>query len=155
MRSGYEVDHIISLELGGSNDISNLYPESYSIQYGARVKDKLENHLHDEVCAGELPITVAQQEIATDWLKYYLAWQGDTPPVLPASASAQSSTSLGTSSATSLATVYYTSSYGSAKYYYPASCSAWKDLSPSYLAAFSSLQALLAAYPNRKLSPQC
>jgi hypothetical protein len=25
----YEVDHIISLELGGSNDISNLYPESY------------------------------------------------------------------------------------------------------------------------------
>src|SRR5262249_57328413 len=38
--SDYEVDHIISLELGGSNDISSLYPESYSLQYGARVEDK-------------------------------------------------------------------------------------------------------------------
>src|SRR5262249_36428120 len=65
--SDYEVDHIISLELGGSNDISNLYPESYSLQYGARVKDKFENHLHSEVCAGKLPLAVAQQEIATDW----------------------------------------------------------------------------------------
>ena len=25
----YEVDHLISLELGGSNDIRNLWPESY------------------------------------------------------------------------------------------------------------------------------
>src|SRR5258708_28839464 len=37
LHSGYEVDHIISLELGGSNEISNLYPESYSIEYRARV----------------------------------------------------------------------------------------------------------------------
>src|SRR5947209_1740062 len=26
---GYEVDHLISLELGGSNDIKNLWPETY------------------------------------------------------------------------------------------------------------------------------
>ena len=36
-RSNYEVDHIISLELGGSNDISNLYPESYTIKDNARI----------------------------------------------------------------------------------------------------------------------
>ena len=42
--SNYEVDHIISLELGGSNDISNLYPESYLIKDNAREKDKFENY---------------------------------------------------------------------------------------------------------------
>ena len=70
--SGYEVDHIISLELGGSNDISNLYPESYTIQYGARVKDVFENYLHAQVCSGNMPIHEAQREISSNWLQYYL-----------------------------------------------------------------------------------
>ena len=50
---------------------------------------------------------------------------------------------------------YYTSSYASSKYYYPAACPAWQSLSSSYLKVFDSLQALLAAYPSRILSPQC
>jgi hypothetical protein len=70
--SGYEVDHIISLELGGSNDISNLYPESFTIQYGAHTKDQFENYLHDQICSGNMPVEEAQKEIATDWLQYYL-----------------------------------------------------------------------------------
>jgi len=49
LHSGYKVDHVVSLELGGSNDISNLFPESYSIPYGARIKDKLEDHLHEQI----------------------------------------------------------------------------------------------------------
>ncbi len=156
LHSGYEVDHIISLELGGSNDISNLYPESYSIQYGARVKDKLENYLHAQVCSGKLSITVAQAEISTNWLKYYLAWQSGTaatPPVT--SAPAPSSQTTTTASTDSSSAAYYTSSYGTAKYYYPATCSAWKSLSAKYLVSFDSLQALLAKYPNETLSPQC
>lgn len=50
---------------------------------------------------------------------------------------------------------YYTSSYSTSKYYYPATCEAWKTLTPSYLKSFSTLEELLAAYPNRTLSPQC
>jgi len=50
---------------------------------------------------------------------------------------------------------YYTSSYHTAKYYYPAACSGWKGLSQTYLKVFDSLEALLAAYPSRTLSPQC
>lgn len=50
---------------------------------------------------------------------------------------------------------YYTSSYHTAKYYYPAACLEWQDLSPKYLQSFDSLEALLAAYPSRTLSPQC
>jgi hypothetical protein len=152
LRGGYEVDHIVSLELGGSNDISNLFPESYSIDYGARIKDRLEDHLHEQVCEHELPLSLAQEEIATDWVKYYMAWQSNSAPALSASAG----TATGSVAATpSAAPTYYTSSYSSAKYYYPASCSSWKNLSPSYLAGFPSLEGLLAKYPNRTLSPQC
>lgn len=50
---------------------------------------------------------------------------------------------------------YYTSSYGSSKYYYPEACDGWKSLSKSYLKSFNSLEALLASYPSRTKSPQC
>ncbi|MFA6608454.1 MAG: HNH endonuclease signature motif containing protein [Candidatus Paceibacterota bacterium] len=70
-RSNYEVDHIISLELGGSNDISNLYPESYTIKDNARIKDKFENYLHKQVCGGKMDIVEAQRQISSDWLSYY------------------------------------------------------------------------------------
>lgn len=69
----YEIDHLISLELGGSNSIKNLWPQSYRTQpWNAHVKDALEDELHHEVCMGVLPLAVAQQEIATDWVK---SWQ--------------------------------------------------------------------------------
>ncbi len=67
----YEVDHIVSLELGGSNDIGNLYPEAYANPNGARVKDQLENTMHASVCGGTLALRVAQREIATNWLTAY------------------------------------------------------------------------------------
>jgi hypothetical protein len=153
LHSGYEVDHVVSLELGGSNDISNLFPESYSIQYGARTKDKFENYLHDQVCAHKISLAVAQQEIATDWLKYYLAWRSAAAPE-SAPTSAETRT-LAAVSASSSAATYYTSSYSTARYYYPALCGAWKGLSPSYLVGFTSLEVLLSKYPNRSLSPQC
>ncbi len=43
----WEVDHDISLELGGSNDIANLWPQTRdrSIKYNAWDKDKLEDRL--------------------------------------------------------------------------------------------------------------
>lgn len=69
--SNYEVDHIISLELGGSNDISNLYPESYTIKDNARIKDKFENYLHKQVCSGKMDIAEAQRQISSDWLTNY------------------------------------------------------------------------------------
>ena len=70
-RSRYEVDHLISLEIGGSNDISNLWPEPYNLKLGAREKDKFENQLHALVCKGKMTLPEAQAEIATNWLGYY------------------------------------------------------------------------------------
>jgi len=70
--SDYELDHLISLELGGCPDcVSNLWPEPYNITMGAREKDKVENYLHKAVCNGEITLTEAQIEIATDWTAVY------------------------------------------------------------------------------------
>ena len=65
----YEVDHLISLELGGSNDIKNLWPQSFTtLPYNARKKDTLENKLHYMVCHGAISLEKAQKEISTDWV---------------------------------------------------------------------------------------
>ncbi len=50
---------------------------------------------------------------------------------------------------------FYTSSYHTSKYYYPAACDGWKSLSASNLKSYPTLNALLAAYPNRTKSPDC
>ena len=67
-----EVDHFISLELGGSNDLKNLWPEPYAPTPGAHEKDKVENALHAQVCGGKLTLAEAQQIIREDWYAYYL-----------------------------------------------------------------------------------
>jgi hypothetical protein len=79
----YEVDHLISLELGGSNSIKNLWPQSYKTQpYNATVKDKLENKLHKLICDGVIDLQTAQRAIATDWIGAYRKYVGaDLPPL--------------------------------------------------------------------------
>lgn len=68
----FEVDHLISLELGGSNDIKNLWPESYTTTpFNAYKKDVLENKLHSMVCADTIPLEKAQELIVQDWVKAY------------------------------------------------------------------------------------
>ena len=67
----YEMDHLISLELGGDNEPTNLWPEPYHGTNNAHVKDKVENELHRLVCNGTIPLEQAQREIATDWLAAY------------------------------------------------------------------------------------
>ena len=67
----YEVDHLISLELGGSNSILNLWPQTYALPYGAHQKDNLENYLHRQVCSGKMSLADAQHDIAMDWIAAY------------------------------------------------------------------------------------
>jgi hypothetical protein len=65
------VDHLISLELGGSNGIANLWPETTEPRPGYHEKDRFENYLHDQVCRGAISLSAAQRRIAEDWLKYW------------------------------------------------------------------------------------
>jgi hypothetical protein len=60
-----ELDHLISLELGGSNDITNLWPEVGTVP---NPKDKVENALNRAVCDGRVSLAAAQRAIAADWM---------------------------------------------------------------------------------------
>lgn len=68
----YEVDHLISLELGGTNDIANLWPEVATPTPGFHEKDKVENYLHGQVCTGKLALADAQNKITNEWLQVYI-----------------------------------------------------------------------------------
>ncbi|MFM9735729.1 HNH endonuclease, partial [Streptomyces niveiscabiei] len=70
----YEVDHIISLELGGSNDIKNLWPQPYHGLWNAHMKDKLENKLNEMVKTNQIELADAQKAISTDWVGAYLKY---------------------------------------------------------------------------------
>lgn len=76
----FEIDHLISLELGGSNDIRNLWPQAYNTKpLNAHVKDVLENKLHALVCSGKADLAAVQHDIAIDWTAAYQKYIGPLP----------------------------------------------------------------------------
>jgi hypothetical protein len=84
-RVAYELDYLITPALGGSDDIKNLWPQPYSSTWNARVKDQLEDHLHELVCQGQVQLTTAQNEIANDWISAYKRYfNTDRPQPNPA-----------------------------------------------------------------------
>jgi hypothetical protein len=91
----YEVDHLIPLELGGSNSSKNLWPESHRTSpWNAQVKDRLEGKLHALVCAGRLDLKTAQQAIASNWIEAYKFYVNPNPPVSEIASPAASETPL-------------------------------------------------------------
>ena len=60
-----ELDHLVPLELGGSNDATNLWPEYPA---SPNPKDKVEDALNAAVCEGRVSLVRAQDAIAADWL---------------------------------------------------------------------------------------
>jgi hypothetical protein len=154
----YEVDHFIPLEIGGSNDITNLWLEPASPTPGFHQKDQFENFEHGQVCNGRISVAEAQSRMVSDW---YLYWQEEvvgapaTSTILTTSVTVQSAPAPQAATTADASATYYTSSYHTAKYWYPASCSGWHSLSKAYLETFPTLDALLAKYPGRNESPGC
>lgn len=60
-----ELDHLVPLELGGSNDATNLWPE---YPPSPNPKDKVEDALNAAVCEGRVSLVAAQNAIASDWM---------------------------------------------------------------------------------------
>src|SRR5271166_2993485 len=122
----YEVDHFIPLEIGGSNDIKNLWLEPASPAPGFHQKDQFENFEHGQVCDGTISAAEAQHRMVSDW---YFYWQEEvegapaTSTILTTSVTVQSVSASATETTTTAAdasAAYYTSSYHTATYWYPA-----------------------------------
>ena len=78
----YELDHLVSLELGGApRNPTNLFPQPHHVigGWGSFAKDKLENRLHILVCRGNIELAQAQHDITTDWISTYKQYVGPTP----------------------------------------------------------------------------
>ena len=60
----FEVDHLIPLAVGGSNDERNLWPQAAP---GYHRKDRIEADLARAVCARRVSLADAQHAIASDW----------------------------------------------------------------------------------------
>jgi hypothetical protein len=175
----YEADHLVPLELGGSNEIANLWPEAAAPTPGFHQKDGLEDWLHDQVCAGAIDLTTAQQEIATDWRA---AWEtagepsptysganpgegtsggqaaGAGPPpsgsgAAPATPSATATAAPDASSADGH--TYYASRASNASTIYCDDDPVWQNLSARNLVSYPSLAAAMAALPNDHLHQPC
>jgi hypothetical protein len=68
----YELDYLITPELGGVPDARNLWPQPFAgTPWNAYVKDELERLLHRRVCDGALDLAEAQREMAGDWISAY------------------------------------------------------------------------------------
>jgi len=63
VRRSYVIAHLVPLELGGANDVRNLWPQPRT---EAREKDRVEDELHKAVCHGRMRLVEAQQQIVRD-----------------------------------------------------------------------------------------
>jgi hypothetical protein len=74
--------------LGGDNSERNLWPQPRTGPGAAAVKNGLESHLQDLVCAGTVPLAEVQQAIAADWSAANVRYGPMTvpPPSAPATA---------------------------------------------------------------------
>jgi hypothetical protein len=134
----HEVDHLVSLELGGSNAIRNLWPDPYAGRWGARTKDVLENRLHALVCAGRLRLRVAQRIEVRNWVAAYRRYA-----VVVAALHARSTGG------------FYASGYPTAHTIYCADDATWRSLSRTYLRHFRTLVRARRRFPGYRLHRAC
>ena len=70
-----ELDHLVPLELGGSDALANIWPQcgpdtvTMNERY-FKLKDRVERYLATEVRSGRMDLAVAQREIAEDWTQF-------------------------------------------------------------------------------------
>jgi hypothetical protein len=66
-----ELDHLIPISLGGTNDPENLWPLPANKDVGPAEKKALDQKLHQMVCDKTIKLKDAQDAIKKDWVKAY------------------------------------------------------------------------------------
>jgi hypothetical protein len=79
-----ELDHIVPLELGGSDTLDNIFPQCGPVdvpleQRAFKRKDTVENYLAWAVKTGEMDFSAAQRGIASNWVQYLDAAETTCP----------------------------------------------------------------------------
>lgn len=78
----YELDYLVTPDLGGAPEPRNLWPEPYGARvWNARVKDELESLLPQLVCEGKVDLATAQHDIASNWIAAYKKYFNTDRPV--------------------------------------------------------------------------
>jgi anti-sigma factor RsiW len=78
----YELDYLVTPELGGATDARNLWPQKYASPiWNARVKDELERLLPQLVCNHQLDLPTAQRDMASDWIAAYKKYFNTDAPL--------------------------------------------------------------------------
>lgn len=67
----YVMDHKISLALGGSNSVNNIWPQPRKYP-GYLEKDVVQRFLREQVCANKTSLADARRQITQDWFLIYL-----------------------------------------------------------------------------------
>ncbi|GMN04460.1 hypothetical protein [Erythrobacter sp. MTPC3] len=68
----FELDQLVPVKLGGARmTVQNLWLQPWSGPTGAWNKNRIEDELHRQVCARQIPLKVAQQLIARDWKQVF------------------------------------------------------------------------------------
>lgn len=76
-RRYYVIDHLIPKELGGSDDVRNLWPQKVSARpYGARRKKILTQHFLEMIAAKQITLAEAQREMSEDWISAFVTHIG-------------------------------------------------------------------------------
>ncbi len=75
----YQVDHFVSLALGGSNELANLWPEAAEPYPGYNEKNLVTNYLREQVCEKNLPLNQAQYMISWGWVDTYNSLKPKNP----------------------------------------------------------------------------
>jgi hypothetical protein len=70
-----ELDHLVSLELGGADTVDNIWPQCGpdNVELAKRYfkqKDAVENYLAKQVRSGKMDLKKAQKKIASDWTQF-------------------------------------------------------------------------------------
>jgi len=80
----YQLDYLITPQLGGTDDVRNLWPEpQFSTQWNVQAKDDLEARLHQLVCQGVIDLSTAQSALAGDWVSSYKRYFHTARPAKP------------------------------------------------------------------------
>lgn len=83
----WEIDHIVAIEDGGSNDIANLAPQPANPTPGFHQKDVVETWIRKNstgICAGKANLPDVQKALAEDWYLLYQQERGKgMPQTLP------------------------------------------------------------------------